>query len=219
MKFMPLTSIAVALTSVILLSGCTQSVDKTSGDVTLKEIYTVSSIPNWDETSTKVLANDGWTITPLENIFPMKDGNKEPVSFSAMNKKGNCSINYIAAATAPNEAVVDSDYVFTQKSVELIMGDPQYTVADVNTDSSVTVGGDAKLQMLSIRYSQMIGSEKQNTIMLTRVISSPVSNPFAAELFDTETVNPSISLTYSCTGSDLDIKLWNKVVDSANISY
>lgn len=219
MKLTPITSVAVALTSLILLSGCSQSVAKATGEITLKEAYNVSSMPNWDENSTTVLSKEGWTVTPLTTIFPMKDGNKEPASFSAMNKQGNCSINYIIAATAPSEATVDSDYIFTQKSVELIIGDPINTVSDVNTKSYITVDKDVKLQMLSIQYSQLVASVKQNTVMLTRVISSPISNPFAPELFDTETVNPSINLTYTCTGADLDMKLWEKVVSSANISY
>lgn len=209
---------AVALS--LLLTGCsTNAIDKTSGDIPLTEDYNVSSLPNWAASSLDVLKANDWQVSTMENMLPAKAGATVPILYTASNKDASCSIMYNVGGVEPTDKDSVGSYAMTEQAVNTISFDSNNKIESQNTKAYINVDNDAKLQLLSVKYVRIVEASKQNSITAFRVLSSTVPSPYAAEVFPSETLYPKIDITYTCNDKNVDMDLWNKVLDSATLTY
>lgn len=204
----------------LILSGCsaTVGVDNTAGDIPLTEDYNVSSMPSWAPSSMELLEKDGWQVSKMDNMFTPKEGQQVPAIYVATNKDNTCSITYITGGVEATDDSQDS-YALTAKSVDVISFDANNKINSQNTDAYIHVDNDARLQLLSVDYTRTLDKTKQNNISAFRVLSSPISSPYNSDMFASSKIYPKIEINYSCSDKKLDMSLWNKVLDSASVTY
>mgnify|MGYP000246945191 FL=1 len=210
----------VTLSFSLLLTGCTSgAIDKTSGDIPLTEDYNVSTLPNWADSSMKVLEAEKWQVSKMENMLPAKEGSKVPALYTATNEDSSCTIIYNVGGVEPTSGETQDSYAMTEQAVSTISFDSNNKIESQNTDAYINVDNDAKLQLLSVKYIRTLDTKKQNSITAFRVLSDTVPSPYSPEVFPTDTLYPKIDITYSCSDKKLDMNLWNKVLDSATLAY
>lgn len=146
-----LLTTAALTASAILLTGCT-SVSRTDNVIKLGQNYEVDSIASWDESSLKVLQQEGWTLTEQQRQALREDNLAVPQGFDATNPDGTCFVSYRVYATNVFKPDAGDDYSTRETAYNYV----DATLPLNSTESLKTIKIDKsedKLEMLEIIFS------------------------------------------------------------------
>lgn len=215
--------------SSILLTGCSTGSEKTSSNeesVKLSTSYPIEKVPDWDPSSITLLIEAGWNVEQMENMQPINEGFTEPVNYYATSENNKCTVSYFTFANIADETLkTDDQYLtYSNPNINTIVQNPSAQISSMNNNSSIQDASTGKeIQILTTSYTQDATDgihQTENTATGMRTFSTPVANPYAIleEQSPNASINPTISVTYTCKDEKLDKELWETILKTAVIN-
>lgn len=248
----------LATVASLALTSCagspTETLANKEGNILLTTSVNVSKMPSWEKSSTTSLTSAGFTVTPVVANDLQKANGSFPTFYSAISKDGACNFDMTISAL-PIQQNPDTEDFTTREELYNNLALQGGTVVGKESMQNIAIqGSEDKLEMLELSYNYpnkvypvsdaplFEGTDPTslpvveptvdgtiNVISLSRILTSPVTNPFYIanpQIDDAnlppgvvgKTGRPVITMKYSCLNTTPDMKLWDSVVNSSTLS-
>lgn len=228
MKKTLFSTIAVAVISVIALSGCATVEKKQDGTNDFVETATqITSIPQWDKSSLSFLEQDGWKVESYQKYYLDNYNLGVPETFSVTSPDGKCNVFYGIDGLPDTDKGLDDNFLSEKYITSALEKYNASLIVSSNIDT-VKTDTNSNLEMFSKNFTynlpEVSNPDAPSGIsggsISARAFNTLVDNPYYTwQQVGTAKMLPVASINYTCMGQAIDTSVEAKIISNAKLSF